>query len=124
VSLNCSNSGIPQEDWGNFTSSINLIDQTGGLVPNDFAKLSYLLISHGENGSGAIMPSGQTYSFVSNMSNEERSNLSVGIHSAPNSLPAIYYSAIPDGSTSVGFDDVLVGKSAARIMIGIGCTGK
>lgn len=84
--------------------------------PADAPEAAYALIYHGENGRGAILPSGVQYQVSTNA--EEAHNAQVG-RRAQNGGMALQELAV--ASTTAGFDDAIRTRTPAQILFDNGC---
>ena len=77
---------------------------------------AYVLISHGENGKGAIMPSGAKFAYSEKIGTEEAHNSQITPSEGKYNDVILY-------SDSIGgkFDDVIISKTATRILLDTGC---
>ncbi len=84
------------------------------------AKAAYVLISHGENGTFARLPSGEEMQGPPASQTEDENAKNLGFNG--NSEVVFYYEKRAAGDTVVGFDDIVRSKTAGQIAIEYGCT--
>lgn len=80
------------------------------------AKAAYVLISHGENGSGAFLPSGQRLpdgpASATEIANRKTAGSGTG---------TVFYYEKRTSDTDVGFDDIVRSRTSGQIAIAYGC---
>ena len=80
------------------------------------AKAAYILISHGENGSGAFLPSGQRLPDGPASATEVANRKTAG-----SGTDTIFYYEKRTADTDVGFDDIVRSRTSGQIAIAYGC---
>jgi prepilin-type N-terminal cleavage/methylation domain-containing protein len=80
------------------------------------AKAAYVLISHGENGSGAFLPSGQRLPDGPASATEIANRKTVG-----GGTDTVFYYEKRTSDTDVGFDDIVRSRTSGQIAIAYGC---
>ncbi len=111
--LNCLSGSI---NWQNLKSDIKINDASNTHNQDGLMRPAYVLISHGENGKGAIMPSGAKFAYSEKIGTEEAHNSQITPSEGKYNDVILY-------SDSIGgkFDDVIISKTATRILLDTGC---
>ncbi|MCK5296465.1 MAG: hypothetical protein KAJ75_06220 [Alphaproteobacteria bacterium] len=107
--LECTNDNLQT----NAIANIDVKDGNDSSPADQKSKAAYVLISHGENGLGAVKSSGIAYAETPTLANQpqEWQNTSAG------SSTVFYYEAI----NNIGFDDIVRFRSPAKILLDTGC---